>query len=76
MSATAPLAAVAASAGAVAEAAAGLLLSAAGLAADTLVAVLSPTEVAAEVMTRAADSYRGSDRDRSTAAGPRPGPGS
>jgi hypothetical protein len=53
MKATAPLAAVEASAAAAAEAAAGLLLSTAALAADTLAAVLSPTDFAAEVMTRA-----------------------
>jgi hypothetical protein len=63
MRATAPLATVGASAEAAAEAAAGLLLSAAALAADTVAAVLSPIDLAAEVMTRAADCYRGSDRD-------------
>jgi hypothetical protein len=72
--ATAPLAAVGASAEAAAEAAAGLLLSAAALAADTLAAVLSPIDLAAEVMTRAADCYRDSDRERIILAGPSPGP--
>ena len=52
------------------EAAAGLLLSAAALAADTLAALLSPTEFAAEVITRAARSYPGNDRDKSTEDGP------
>ena len=54
----APLAAVEASAGAAVEAAAGLLLSTAALAADSLAAVLSPTEFGAEVITRAAHCYR------------------
>lgn len=67
-----PLAAVEASAEAAVEAAAGLVLSAAALAADTLAAVLSPTEFAAEVITRAAHSYRGTDREGSTEAGPYP----
>jgi hypothetical protein len=44
---------VGASAEAAAEAAAALLLSTAALAADTLAAVLSPTEFAAEVINRA-----------------------
>jgi hypothetical protein len=44
---------VEASAQAAAEAAAGLLLSAAALAADTVAAVLSPTELATEVINRA-----------------------
>jgi hypothetical protein len=46
-----------------AEAAAGLLLSAAALAADTLAAVLSPTELAAEVIERATHTDGSSGRD-------------
>jgi hypothetical protein len=49
------------SARAAAEAAAGLLLSAAALAVDTLAAVLSPTEFAAEVIDRATHSDRDAD---------------
>ncbi|PVZ05338.1 hypothetical protein [Actinomycetospora cinnamomea] len=59
-----------ASAQATAEAAAGLLLSAAALAADTLAAVLSPTEFAAEVIDRATHGDRSSDRDGVDEAGP------
>jgi hypothetical protein len=66
----APLAAVEASAQATAEAAAGLLLSAAALAADTLAAVLSPTEFAAEVIDRATQCDHGSDRDGVSDADP------
>lgn len=51
------------------EAAAGLLLSAVALAADTLAALLSPTELAAEVISRAAHSYRGTDRSRCAGVG-------
>lgn len=57
----APLAAVEASAQAAAEAAAGLLLSAAALAADTVAAVLSPTELATEMLNRATRCERGSE---------------
>ncbi|MFC5139789.1 hypothetical protein ACFPK1_16230 [Actinomycetospora rhizophila] len=46
-----------------AEAAAGLLLSAAALAADTLAAVLSPADVTAEVIGRVRRCDRGSARD-------------
>jgi hypothetical protein len=66
----APLAAVEASAQAAAEAAAGLLLSAAALAADTLAAVLSPTEFAAEVINRATQYDHGRDRDGGSEADP------
>ena len=57
----APLAAVEASAQAAADAAAGLLLSAAALAADTVAAVLSPTELATEMLNRATRCERGSE---------------
>jgi hypothetical protein len=58
----APLAAVQASAQDTAEAAAGLLLSVAALAADTLAALLSPTELAAEVIERATHTDRSSSQ--------------
>jgi hypothetical protein len=61
---------VEASAQATAEAAAGLLLSAAALAADTLAAVLSPTEFAAEVINRAIQGERGGDQDGVGDVGP------
>jgi hypothetical protein len=64
------LAAVEASAQAAAEAAAGLLLSAAALAADTLAAVLSPTELATEVINRATQCERDSESAGVSEAGP------
>ncbi|MDD7942298.1 hypothetical protein PHK61_28170 [Actinomycetospora lutea] len=54
-----PLAAVEATA----EAAAGLLLSAAALAVDTLAAVLSSADCAAEVIDRATHGERDDERD-------------
>ncbi|NMO93160.1 hypothetical protein [Actinomycetospora sp. TBRC 11914] len=74
MTTGAPLAAWEASAEAAAEAAAELLLSVVALAADTLAAVFSPAELAAEVMTRATGCHRGHEREGITTAEPGPRP--